>query len=101
MKGMKLVEWTDGRGYKHLSYVKQGDPDEYAKQGMGIPHDPPDLSGLNWPRIRQALHNALVDRRVSTWKEVQQSKGGLTSAILGVLRRELQILYREREVNQK
>ena len=93
---MKVVKWTDKDGYKHLSLLRATDPDELATRGMGIPHDPPSLDSLDWETLKKKIHNALVDRRLSTWKEVQLSGNGIMSA-LSVLRREIVALYRSRE----
>jgi hypothetical protein len=64
---------------------------------MGIPSDPPDLSQINWANLEKALHNALVDRGLFTWDDVQRSGNSLVGAINSVLKREVQTLYRQQE----
>lgn len=95
---MKLVKWTDKRGYKHLSLLRDDDPDSMAPHG--IRRDPPDINQLDWQQIKKDLHNALVERKLSDWRDVQRSKDGITSAILGVLRRKLSNLYRMKWTNK-
>ncbi|KPL17777.1 MAG: hypothetical protein AMJ93_14630 [Anaerolineae bacterium SM23_84] len=91
---MKTVSWTDKRGYKHRSLVRDDDPDEMASQG--VLQDPPNLEALDWDGIRQDLHNALVDAGLTSWKDVQE-KRGLRGAILSAMKRRLIQLYREAE----
>lgn len=92
---MKYVFWTDDKGYKHRSLVRDTDPDTSAP--MGIPADPPDLSQINWAHLEKALHNTLVDRGLFTWEDVQRSGNALVGAINSVLKRELQTLYRQKQ----
>lgn len=95
---MRLVEWQDEGGYKHLSLVRDGDPDEMAPHG--ISRDPPDVGELDWQQVRKDLHNLLIDLRLSDWRDVQMSKDGITSAVLGALRRPLSRLYRMKHPGQ-
>jgi len=88
---MKLVEWTDEVGWKHLALLRDGDPDDMATQG--ISRDPPDINQLNWDEIKRDLHNELVNRRLSDWRDVQKRQGDLTGAVQAVLRRRLKLLY--------
>lgn len=90
---MRLVKWTDKDGYKHLSYIKDDDPDEEAPNG--IPADPPILGRLDWAVIEKELHNLLVDRGLINWQEVQRQQNALISTILGVLKRKIVAIYRE------
>jgi len=92
---MKLVEWTDENGYKHLSLLRNDDPDDMAL--YGIQKDPPDVSSFDWQVIKKELHNALVERRLVTWRDVQLNKDSITSAVLSILRRRLITLFKERE----
>lgn len=89
---MKLVEWTDERGYKHLSLLRDNDPDEMAP--AGISRDPPDIEQLDWNEIKKKLHNLLVELRLSDWRDAQRGKAGIQSAILGAVRRPLSELYK-------
>jgi len=63
---------------------------------MGIPSDPPDLSQINWAHLEKAMHNALVDRGLFTWDDVQRSGDALRGVINSVLKRELITLYRQK-----
>lgn len=89
---MKIVVWTDGGGYKRRSMLRDRDPDQMAPEG--IPLDPPDLSQLDWEEIKRELHNALVDKGLSTWGDVQRQQNGVTSSILSVMKRRVVALYR-------
>jgi hypothetical protein len=91
---MRLVEWKDEKGWKHLSWIRDDDPDEMAPRG--IKADPPDIEQLEWGQIKRELHNSLVNRRLVTWKDVQQQKEGIKGAVLGVLRRRIVNLYKNK-----
>ena len=92
---MRKVEWTGDDGRRHVSSVRNGDPDAIAP--MGISLDPPDvINGLDWDAIKVALHNELLDRGLVCWDDVQARQGGLTAAVKGALLRPLRDLYRER-----
>lgn len=92
---MKIVEYKDDNGVKHLSLLRNEDLDEMAR--YGIPNDPPDIFSLDWEEIQKDLHNLLVDKRLITWMDVQASQSGLTSTIVQVLKKRLINLYRHRE----
>ena len=66
---MREVEWTDKDGFRHRSLVRDTDPDSAAPSG--ILKDPPDLDGLDWTGIQRDMHNAMVERGVSTWTDLQ------------------------------
>lgn len=87
---MRIVTWTDERGYYRRSIIRNSDPDDKAPE-IGIPSDPPDLDCLNWdaidvdvPEFKRKLHNRLVTLGLITWKDVQYSQNGLTAAIMVV-----------------
>lgn len=92
---MKVVEWTDERGYRHRSLLRDGDSESLAPYGVKL--DPPPVESLDWAGIQRDLHNELVTMGLVTWHDVQvkQSQGSLTSVILGVLKHRLIRLYRE------
>ncbi len=90
---MKIVMWTDDRGYKHRSLLRDSDPDELAPKG--IPQDPPDLDELDWEGLKKDLHNALVERGLATWEDVLAQQNGVTSAIKQVFKRPMVYLYRD------
>jgi hypothetical protein len=91
---MRTITWTDKHGYKHRSLVRDDDPDEMAEQG--ILQDPPNLEELDWEGIKLDLHNALVERGLYSWRNVQERRG-LRGAILSAMKRRLVYLYREAE----
>lgn len=62
----------------------------------GVPLEPPDLDQLDWATIKRDLHNALFDRGLVTWQDVQRSQNGVTTAILATVRRKLIVLYKVR-----
>ena len=96
---MRHVFYTDNRGRKRRTLIRDTDPDSAAERG--IPADPPDVLQLDWDSLPAKLHNALVDRGLYTWADVQRSRDGLTGAILDVLRVDLIHLYREEPDNGK
>lgn len=89
---MKKVVWTDTKGFQHISCVRDNDNEsQYAK---GIPNDPPDIRALDWDGIIKDLHNALVERGLLTWADVQRQGTGVAGAITSVLRPRIIALYR-------
>lgn len=92
---MKLVEWTDEAGYKHLSLLRDTDPDRQAE--TGIPQDPPSLDRLDWEGIKKDIHNQLVAMRLVDWTAVQKSGNGITAAITSIIKRQIVGLYRLEE----
>lgn len=91
---MRQVEWTDEKGWKHLSLVRDNDPDEMAPHG--IKSDPPDIEQLDWRQVKRDIHNSLVSRRLVNWQDVQQQKNGVGGAILHGLRRRIIDLYKSK-----
>jgi hypothetical protein len=91
---MREVVWTDERGYKRVSRVRDGDPDSLAQ--AGIPVELVNLDELDWDSMKRELHNLLVDRRLYDWNAVQAAQNGVTSAIVRVFKRPVVNLYRRR-----
>jgi hypothetical protein len=91
---MRLVQWTDSRGYVRQSFIKDDDPDDMAKKG--IRHEPPDLTQIDWDDVQRDLHNELVKRGLISWRDVQVQQSTLGPAIEAVLKRRLIALYREK-----
>jgi hypothetical protein len=87
--------WTDKDGYKHLSLVRNDDPDDAAPSGVLC--DPPDLRELDWDAIIKALQNRLTERGLTDWKAVQASQNGITSTIVSILKPQIIQLYRSME----
>lgn len=91
---MRKVVWTDERGYKRVSIVRDTDPDSFA--ASGIPVETINLDELDWDGMRRDLHNALVDAGLYDWDAVQAAQNGVTSAIVRVFKRPVVSLYRGR-----
>ena len=87
---MKLQQYIDDDGYKHLVVLRNNDDDP----SIGIPNDPPDLELLDWAKIKKDIHNLLVDHRLVTWIDIQRSHGKLQNIINSVMKRELITLYK-------
>ena len=66
---MRTVEWEDRNGYRHRSLVRDTDHDSMAPNG--ILQDPPDLGLLDWEGIQRDMHNAMVERNIRTWGDLQ------------------------------
>ncbi len=96
---MRTVIKTDRFGYKRAWLVKDEDPDELAEQG--IPLTPPDLDLIEWEEVKKDLNNILVERGLFTWKDVQRSQNGVTSAVLTAVKRRVITLYKTREVKEQ
>lgn len=91
---MKLVSWEDERGYVHQSYLPDDAPDSAAESG--IPHDPPDLSEINWEEVAKEIHNALVAQGLITWQDVQRQQTTLIPVLVSPVKRRIQALYRKK-----
>lgn len=89
---MRVVIWTDERGYKRRSLVRDTDPDSAARKG--VPLDPPDLSQLDWETIKRDIHNRLVDLKLHSYQDVLLTQNGITSAVSGALKRRILDLYK-------
>lgn len=93
---MRLIEWSDRQGTKHLAWLRDGDLDEDAAK-YGIPNDPPDLGPLGLPKKRtKELHNLLVERRLISYQNSIEFKRKLAEVAGGdvILGRQLLRLYR-------
>ena len=91
---MKIVEWTDNKGYKRKRAIKDTDSNESAIHGM--PLEPPDLERLDWKQLKLDLYHNLMNRDLVSWQDVQYSQNGVTSAILATFKRKIIALYREK-----
>lgn len=89
---MKQVIWTDDRGYKHVSIMRDSDPEYMAE--LGIPNDPPDITWI-LEDAKKELHNILVERGLLCYNDIDKSQGALTNAILGVIRNKIIMLYKQ------
>jgi len=91
---MRTVIWTDRKGYKHRSQIRDEDPDESAP--MGILQDPPDLHQVDWEGVMRDLHNAFVDTGVTSWLELQR-KQNLQNVIFRAVKPRIIHLFRSME----
>lgn len=92
---MRLVEWIDPDGYKHLSWLKDSQPDSAAPNGLQA--DPPDINRLDWEEIKREIHNQMVEQRLTTWLDVQKRQNAISGIVLGVVRKPIVALYRSTE----
>ncbi|MHC4413471.1 MAG: hypothetical protein ACYSW6_10980 [Planctomycetota bacterium] len=92
---MKLVTWEDERGYTMQSYLPDGTADDLAS--TVIPHNPPDLSEIDWEEVAKEMHNALVAQGLITWQDVQRQQTTLVPVIVSSVKRRLIALYRKKE----
>lgn len=93
---MRSVIWTDDRGLRHHSLLREHEDDSMAPEGM--PQDPPDVvNRIDWQQVAHDLHNQLVDRHLFTEADLQADRSGtlLTGAVLAALRRRVIMLYRQ------
>ena len=90
---MKVTRWIDDGGYQRVSIIRDDDKTMYA--AYGLRRGPPDVTTLDWEEIVRDLHNALTDRNLFTYKDMVQSKNGVTSAILSALKRKVVTLYKQ------
>jgi len=89
---MKIAEWTDGRGYRHKSILRDSDPDSAAP--LGVPCDPPNLDLLDWEELKRELHNHLLDLDLTSWDKMAKHDGAIASAIRRTFKRPLVNLYK-------
>lgn len=102
---MRVYAYQDDDGYLRQVLLRDKDPDDST---LGIPLEPPDLSGLKLPEAsRRDLHNTLVGRGLFTWADVVAQQNALTASAgmvarkhnlpnLSELRRSLIALYKQR-----
>lgn len=93
---MKIVIWEDRDGYKHGSLLR--DTDSSENSSIGIPLNPPDVRKI-FDECAKEVHNALVDRNLFTWDDVQLSQDGVTSVINSIIKRKFIECYREQHKN--
>lgn len=91
---MKRVIWTNRYGWKYVTLLRDGDPDDAAESG--IPIGPPDLNNLDWEGAKKDINNLLVDRDLLTYKDLQRAYTGLSSAVAKpIMKRIIQIFKNE------
>ena len=91
-----IVEGSDG--WKRVYLVRDEDDDSKA-ESIGIRANVPDVEGLPWDEIKRELNNALIERGLLTWEDLQKAQSGLQSVIVSVLTRPLKLFFKvNREV---
>jgi len=93
---MKTVKWTDSCGLVHAALVRDDDPSELAPM-IGIPLDPP-TNKIDLGIILLEVHNALVENKISSWRDVQEHQSILTSTITSVVRKHLVTVFKLQEL---
>lgn len=88
---MKKIIWTDDKGKKNCSLLRDNDPVAVAQ--YGIPQNPPDISGI-LERAKTDLHNALVEKDLLTWNDVQKNENMITILINRIIRNPIIREYR-------
>jgi len=91
---MKVTRWIDDSGYQRMSIIRDDD-NKVMHAAYGLRRGPPDVTTLDWEEIVRDLHNALTDRNLFTYKDMVQSKDGVSSAILSALKRKVVTLYKQ------
>ena len=97
---MKLVEWTDGSGYKRRALIRDDDAIDVAIDGNGLSQDPPDINLLDWDNIRRELHNELVRRGLITYEDVMRQQTGVTASVKRAVTQRLLELYKQEAKNE-
>lgn len=94
---MKRIIWTDKKGFKHASMIRDTDPDSEAL--FGIPDDPPDMS-QTLENFKKILHNEFVERGITRYRDYVNKQNEI-SAILNMLRRDIISTFRIDEIEHK
>jgi len=76
---MRKVVWTDRRGWKKVSLVRDTDPDTAAPQGL--PAGPPDLSEVDCQEVLKEINNRLVDEGLLEIRDLSRQPNAITQAI--------------------
>lgn len=92
---MKLVEWTDDRGYKHKALVRDTDTEAMAQQGMGMALDPPDVEQIDWELVKRDLHNLLMLHGIINWESIKSDNPFFTASLIKALKRHVVALFKE------
>ena len=92
---MRRVTWTDRRGWKHVSLVRDNDPDEAGQ--TGVPVGPPDLDRLDCEEVKRDLNNMLVEMGILTYRDIQRLNTAVSTAVRSVLTTRVVNLYKEME----
>ena len=108
---MKFIDYIDPDGYARRALVR----DDRDDPRQGIPFDPPGLASLPLSEVQRiAVHNALVERQLYTWRDVLKQQDGITSALrtlaargvlpaaqISTVKRQLVMLYRQEATHER
>ncbi len=84
--GMRRVVWSDMQGRRWTSLIPEAWDEAMAEQG--IPVGPVSLETMGLPLAWEvALHNALHDRNLLTYRDVLQRPGDVAQALRAVWKR--------------
>lgn len=92
---MKLVKWYDDDGFLRQSYIRDTDVEEDARE-LGVRHEPPDFSVIDWKEVERELNNTFIERGIITWNDVQKNQDAFMSTITIAMKRRLIALYRQK-----
>jgi len=88
---MKIVKFTDDKGYLRCAMIKDEDPDIMAK--YGVPVEIPDIvNTIDWDGLKRDLHNALMQANLYTVQDVMKS-GQAYAPAMTVIKRYLHEAY--------
>ena len=90
---MKAIVWTDDKGKRRRSLIKDTDGPEMAR--AGIPADPPDIRSLDWEAIFQEIEQAQHEGGLWDWQAAQHNQAGM-QACLNTFKRRFLELYRRK-----
>lgn len=96
---MRAVRYEDEDGFMHQSFIKEDMP--LSEAHMGIPHEPPDITRLDWQEIQKEINNLLLERDLITLKDVSNQRGALENTIKAIIIPKLIQLYKENPGYQK
>jgi len=89
---MRRVVWTDRRGWKRVSLVRDTDPDEAAESGL--PLGPPDLSEIDCQEVLKEISNELVDCGILTIADLPRQPNAITQAVRSAMVRRIVVAYK-------
>lgn len=95
---MRYVVKEDQRGYKRRYLVRDEDGDDDATKG--IPSGPPDLTDIDFESIKKEINNALADRGLFSWNDINNSQEGL-QLICTIVKRHVAGLFKEEQARAK
>ena len=89
---MRIVVFEDEEGWHRPRLIRDDMSEAQAHQGIPVM---PDLNDLDWEAVKKDLNNLLVARGIFTYNDLNLAQGGLSNAILSVMKKRVVTLYRE------